>query len=135
MDVNGYSLDRADPRDLPESEQIAIARLFQRMTKEILPEDPERPIDAILPRLRANVPNQWVARVRARDTRGNVVGVGYTSRSLNEPENAHVLWTEISVHPDHRRKGLGRAILAHLVAAAEGQNPKLTFTGMTNDRI
>lgn len=135
MDVNGYTLDRADPRELPEAEQIAIARLFQRMNKEILPEDPERPIDAILPRLRANVPNQWVARVRARDAQGNVAGAGYTSRSLNEPENAHVLWTEVMVHPDHRRKGLGRALLADLVDAATGQHPKLVFTGMTNDRV
>ena len=135
MNVNGYTIDRVVPKDLSENEQIALARLFQRMSHEILPEDPERPIEAILPRLRASVPNEWRGRVRARDAKGNVVGFGGTNRSLNDPENAHVAWTEVSVHPDHRRKGLGRTILADLAAQAEGQHPELLFMGMTNDRV
>jgi mycothiol synthase len=134
MDVPGYTLDRVDPKELPELEQVALARLHQRMGREIVPEDPERPLDAILVRIRASTPNEWHARVRARDATGSVVGFAATSRSLNDPENPHLAWTEISVHPDHRRKGLGRALLAELVAAAEGQHPELLFMGMTNDR-
>jgi mycothiol synthase len=135
MDVQGYRIDRVIPKDLPEDEQIALARLFQRMSKEILPEEPGRPLEAVLMRLRATVPNEWHARVRARDAKGNVVGFGGTNRSLNDPENAHVAWTELSVHPDHRRKGLGRALLADLAAQAEGQHAELLFMGMTNDRV
>jgi GNAT superfamily N-acetyltransferase len=131
----GYTIDRVVPSELPADEQVAIARLFQRMSKEILPEDPERPLEAILPRLRATVPNEWHARSRARDARGNVVAFGGTERSLNDPENAHVAWTELQVHPDHRRRGLARAIFADLVAQSEGQHPKLMFMGMTNDRV
>src|SRR5438105_2865754 len=97
MDVQGYSLDRVEPRDLPDDEQVAIARLFQTMDKELLPEEPERPLEAILARLRAKNPNQWNARVRARDAKGNVVGFVGGGRSLNEPENAHVLWCELRV--------------------------------------
>jgi GNAT superfamily N-acetyltransferase len=135
MDVKGYTIDRVVPSELPEDEQVALARLLQRMSKEILPEDPERPLDAILARLRATVPNEWHGRARARDARGAVAAFGGTQRSLNDPENAHVAWTELSVHPDHRRKGLGRAVFADLVAQAEGQHPELLFMGMTNDRV
>jgi GNAT superfamily N-acetyltransferase len=135
MDVNGYTIDRVVPSELAEDEQIALARLFQRMTRELLPEDPERPLDAILSRLRASVPNEWHARTRARDAKGNVVAFGGTERSLNDPENAHVAWTDISVHPDHRRRGLGRAVFADLVAQADGQHPELLFMGGTNDRV
>jgi GNAT superfamily N-acetyltransferase len=135
MDVKGYTIDPVVPSQLPEDEQIALARLFQRMSKEILPEDPERPLGAILPRLRATVPNEWHGRARARDAKGNVVAFGGTNRSLNDPENAHVAWTELSVHPDHRRKGLGRAVFADLVAQSEGQHPELLFMGVTNDRV
>jgi mycothiol synthase len=135
MDVQGYRIDRVVPKDLPEDEQTALARLFQRMSQEILPEDPERPIEAILPRLRATVPNEWHARARARDATGNVVAFGGVERSLNDPLNAHVAWTEISVHPDHRRKGLGRAVFADLVTQSEGQHPELLFMGITNDRV
>jgi GNAT superfamily N-acetyltransferase len=135
MDANGYTIDRVVPSQLPEAEQIALARLFQRMSREILPEDPERPLDAILPRLRATVPNEWHGRARARDAKGNVVAFGGVNRSLNDPENAHVAWTELSVHPDHRRKGLGRAVFADLIAQSEGQHPELLFMGVTNDRV
>lgn len=134
MDVNGYTIDRVDPKALPEAEQLSLARLHQRMSREIVPEDPERRLEAILARMRATAPNQWHAWVRARDAKGNVVGWAATSRSLNDPENTHVAWSELSVHPDHRRKGLGRAIFAELVAASEGQHPELLFMGMTNDR-
>ena len=134
MDVSGYTIDRVTPADLPEDEQVALARLFQRMSKEIVPEDPERPLEAILRRIRATSPNEWHGRVRARDAKGNVVAFAGTNRSLNDPENPHVAWTEVSVHPDHRRRGLGRAVLAELVAMAEGQHPELLFMGMTNDR-
>ena len=74
MDVNGYTIDRVDPKELSEQEQIALARLFQRMSKEIVPEDPERPLDAILSRIRAKSANEWHAWARARDAKGNVVG-------------------------------------------------------------
>ena len=58
MDVSGYTLDLVDPAALPEREQEAIARLFQRMSTETVPEDPERPLVAILPRLRSKTPNE-----------------------------------------------------------------------------
>ena len=134
MNVTGYTLDRVDPKALPEAEQVALARLFQRMSQETVPEDPERPLGAILSRIRATSANEWHAWVRARAANGNVVGWVATSRSLNDPENPHVAWTELQVHPDHRRKGLGRALLAEIVAAAEGQHPELLFMGMSNDR-
>jgi GNAT superfamily N-acetyltransferase len=135
MDVSGYTIDRVDPTALPPAEQEAIARLFQRMWAEAIPEDPERALAAILPRLRTARPNSWSAHVRVRDGSGAVVGWGAVNRSLNEPENAHLAWTELMVHPDHRRRGLGRAILGELVRAAEGQHPDLLLMGMESDRV
>jgi mycothiol synthase len=131
----GYRIDRVDPTTLPDAEQEAIARLFQRMSMETVPEDPVRPLEAILPRLRSKIPSQWNARIRATDAKGEVVGWGVVGRSLNEPANAHLGWIELMVHPDHRRRGLGRAIMAELVRASEGQHSELLFMGMANDRV
>src|SRR5438552_4104707 len=97
MDVAGYRIDRVDPTELPEAEQEAIARLWQVMGKELVPEDPVRPLQAVLTRLRAKPANQWSARVRARDAKGNVVGWMGGGKSLNEPENAHLIWSELQV--------------------------------------
>lgn len=134
MDVPGYRIDRVEPTELPEPEQEAIGRLFQVMNTELLPEEPTRPMSAILARLRSKPANQWSARVRARDAKGNVVGWIGGGRSLNEPENAHIMWCETQVHPEHRRKGLGTALLREFVLACEGQHPELMFMGMSNDR-
>ena len=134
MDTTGYRIDRVDPADLPEAEQESIARLFQVMGHELLPDEPMRPMPAILARLRSKPANQWSARVRARDDKGNVVGFVGGGRSLNEPENAHIMWCELQVHPEHRRKGLGTALLREFVLACEGQHPELVFMGMGNDR-
>ena len=135
MDVKGYAIDRADPHDLPEAEQVAIAKLFQRMGAELLPEEPVRPLDAILARLRSKAPNQWNAYARARDAQGNVVGFIGGGRSLNEPENAHILWCELQVHPAHRQKGVGTALFREFVQECDGQHPELLFMGMSNDRV
>ena len=135
MDVNGYTLDHVEPAELPQDEQEAIARLFQAMSAEVVPEEPLRPLPAILARLRSKPQHQWSARVRARDASGNVVGFVGGGRSLNEPENAHIMWSEIQVHPQHRRKGLGTALFREFVRACEGQHPELVFMGMTNDRV
>jgi hypothetical protein len=70
VDVKGYTLDRVDPTELPEREQEAIARLFQTMGREVVPEEPERPLPAILARLRSKPANQWSARGPARDPHG-----------------------------------------------------------------
>lgn len=43
---------------------------------------------------------------------GEVVGGG--SVGTSERDNLHLAWFEIQVHPDHRRRGHGSAILAHL---------------------
>jgi GNAT superfamily N-acetyltransferase len=135
MDVAGYRIDRVEPTELPEAEQEAIARLWQVMGKELLPEEPARPMPAILARLRSKPANQWNASFRARDAKGNVVGFGGGGKSLNEPENAHLIWSELQVHPDHRRKGLGTALLREFVLACEGQHPSIVFMGMANDRV
>jgi mycothiol synthase len=135
MDVQGYTLDRVDPLELPAAEQEQVARLFQTMNTELLPEEPVRPLDVILTRLRSKAANQWNARIRARDAKGNVVGWMGGGRSLNEPENAHVFWCEAQVHPAHRRKGLGTALFREFIQACDGQHPELLFMGMTNDRV
>ena len=135
MSVPGYRIDQVDPTELPAAEQEAIARLWQVMGAELLPDEPARPLEAILARLRAKPANQWSARIRARDAAGNVVAWVGGGRNLNEPENAHLIWSELQVHPDHRRKGLGTALLREFVRACEGQHPSIVFMGMANDRV
>src|SRR5947208_771799 len=77
----------------------------------------------------------YVSAAGTPDARANVVGSFGAGRSHTVPENAHVLWCELRVHPAQRRKGLGTALFRDFVQACDGQHPELLFMGMTNDRV
>ncbi|HKY51917.1 MAG TPA: GNAT family N-acetyltransferase [Candidatus Limnocylindria bacterium] len=134
-DPLGYRIERMDPAELPPAQLRTVAELYQALQRERTPEDPLTPAEAIERRLRAVVPGQWRASFVARDARGALVGYGVVNRSLNEPENAHLRWTELAVLPGHRRKGVGRALLRRLVDAVADQGDDVVFMTQTIDRV
>jgi GNAT superfamily N-acetyltransferase len=134
-DPVGYRIERMDPVELAPPQLREAAELYQTLGHERMPEDPLTPPEAIERRLRAVVPGQWRAVFGARDVRGALVGYAVVNRSLNEPENAHLRWTELAVLPEHRRKGVGRALLRRLVDAVADQGDDIVFMSQTIDRI
>ncbi|HUG06710.1 MAG TPA: GNAT family N-acetyltransferase [Candidatus Limnocylindria bacterium] len=131
----GYRIDRFDPMQVSPAELREAAELYQAQQSERTPEDPLMPVEAIEKRLRAVVPGRWQAYFRARAAGGALVGYGVIGRSLNEPENAHLRWTELVVSAQHRRKGVGRALLRRLVDAVADQGDDVVLVTQTTDRI
>ena len=134
-DPVGYRFERMDPVELAPAQLREAAVLYQTLQRERTPEDPLTPVEPIERRMRAVVPGQWRAYFGARDARGALVGYVVVNRSLNEPENAHLRWTELAVLPEHRRKGVGRALLRRIVDAVADQGDDAVFMGQTIDRI
>lgn len=132
---HGYDIVEIDPRTLADAKAAEIARVQQAINAERVPEDPLTPLEPLIQRMRAEAPGHWRAAFVARDASGSYVGFGVVDRSLNEPENAHVRWTEINVARDHRRRGLGRALFGSIVDACAGQGDDLVFMGGTSDRL
>lgn len=124
-----------DPLELGAAQLREAAELYQAQQRERTPEDPLTPIEAIEQRLRAVVPGRWQAYFGARDAEGALIGYGVVSRSLNEPENAHLRWTEIVVSPEHRRRGVGRALMRRLVDAVADQGDDVVLMAQTTDRV
>lgn len=128
-----------DPATASGREVEAVGRLQQLLAQERIPEDPPQPLEVITSRMRIESPSQWRAMFSALDREGEVVGGIYVGRSLNEPENAHLRWCELGVHPGHRRGGIGRDLLAAAVAACDGQGDGqgdgMVFMGQTSDRV
>lgn len=131
----GYDIVQVDPRTLSDDEAIEAAKLQQAINAERVPEDPLMPLEPIVQQMRARSPGHWQAVFAAREASGSFVGYGVVDRGLNEPENAHVRWTEIGVARDHRRRGVGTALLRALVLACEGQGDDVVFIGSTSDRL
>lgn len=134
-DPAGYRFLAVEPLELSPAELREAALLYQSLGRERTPEDPPTPIEAIERRLRADVPNQWRAIFGARDAEGALIGYAVVSRSLNEPENAHLRWTELGVSAKHRRNGVGRALMRRLVDAVEGQGDDVVLMAQTTDRV
>jgi mycothiol synthase len=134
-DPVGYRILGFEPLQSAPAELREAALLFQALQQERTPEDPLTPVEAIERRLRADVPGQWRAFFGARDAEGALVGYAVVYRSLNEPENAHLRWTELVVSAAHRRKGVGRALLRRLVDAVAHQGDDLVFMTQTTDRV
>jgi len=131
----GYRIEPLDPVNASSAQLREAAELYQAQQRERTPEDPPTPLDAIELRLRAVVPGRWQAYFGARDPSGALVGYGVVGRSLNEPENAHLRWTELVVSAKHRRRGVGRALLRALVDAVADQGDDVVLMTQTTDRV
>src|SRR5688500_6346852 len=92
-DAVGYRIEASEPLKMNPAELREAALLYQALQSERTPEDPLTAVEAIERRLRADVPSQWRAFFGARESGGQLIGYGVVSRSLNEPENAHLRWT------------------------------------------
>lgn len=64
------------------------------------------------------------------------VVVGMAGLAMSQVDNQHVATTELFVHPDHRRRGIGAALLAAVVerGRADGRNVLMTSPYSPVDR-
>ena len=130
-----YAIEPADLQTATDEEVMEAARLRQELAIERTPEDPPAPLEVIAQQLRARPPGQWRAIFLARDRQGRLAGYGIAGRNLKDAENAHIRWSDVAVRPDHRRRGLGRALFGRVVGSCDGQGDDLVFVSQTNDRV
>ena len=131
----GYTVETVEIEALDGAALEAIARLQQTLGSEVVPEDPPRPVESILRRMRAKSATNWRARARAMDRDGTVVGWAGTGYDTSDAENRHLRWTDLGVLPSARRRGIGRALLGALVDACAGQGDDVVFVGGVVDRV
>jgi mycothiol synthase len=131
----GYTIEPVDLQTASDSEVEEIAQFRQELAIEERPEDPATPLEVIEQWLRARPPGQWRGIFVARDGGRRLAGYGVGVRNLKDTENAHIRWSEIAVKPEHRRRGLGRALFGRVVESFDGQAEDLTVISETKDRM
>ncbi len=118
---SAYTIASLDLQTATDAEIREISQFRQELALEQRPEDPPTPIEVIAQWLRSRPPGQWRVVFVARDRDGELAGYGVGVRNLKDTQNAHIRWSEIAVKPQHRRRGLGRALFAQVLASFEGQ--------------
>jgi GNAT superfamily N-acetyltransferase len=115
-------LERLD--DPTDADGVAYHRLIVAAEAVDRPGDPPPDLAEIAGRLRARRDDRRFMRWVVRSGDGMV---GHVVLMLPDLDNQHLAWANVIVHPDHRRRGLGTALLrpAVAMAAADGRRTLL----------
>lgn len=117
-----------------DQEYAALNRHFNRARAETLPDDPPTPLEETVARMR-NIPPFVSLRPWAGWSAdgGEMLASAFVT-FLKTEENQHLAQFEIEVHPDYRRRGVGRALLRLALGAVRQEGRRLMITS-TNGRV
>jgi len=117
-----------------DAEYAALNRHFNRAKAETLPDDPPTPLEETMARMR-NIPPFVSLHPRAGwSADGEEMVASLVASFLKTEENRHLAQFEIEVHPDYRRRGVGRELLRLAIGVARAEGRRLMMTG-TNGAV
>ena len=98
-----------------DDDGVAFHRLITAAEAVDRPDDPPTELAEAAGRLRMRRNDRRVLRWVVR---GGDAMVGHAVLALPDLDNRHLAWSNVTVRPDHRRRGLGTALLREAVATA-----------------
>lgn len=116
-----------DPQTASEQEFAAYNTLHNRLRAEVWPEDPPIGVEERIRNLRTEMPYEEPHRWIACDGEDAFVGSGSVHLRV-EGDNQHAVWFDAGVQPDHRRLGIGSAILARAARLARERGRRVLMT-------
>lgn len=127
----GYAIERIEPLTASDELAARLVAFEQAVEHERIPEDPPPPAETILAHLRATSPfferRLWAAYGGDEIVGGAFLGI---DKSGSNPNHRQV---EVDVLPQHRGRGLGRALFATAIEEiGEGDDVIVNF--WTSDR-
>lgn len=123
-----HRIDRVDPDTVSEADLTSWHRCQVAVCQADFPDDPPPNYEELVAVLRhgddgpGREADRWLWF--ARDDTGDVVGTAQVAAQRHE--NSHLAGVDVSVHPDHRGAGLGRA----LFDTAVGRVREVSRTGI-----
>lgn len=133
MAVAAHRVQQVDLAGMSDEALRPLAELANALRREWAREDPDQPLDLVIARFRAMPDTMERTDWIATNDDGTLVGRATMVREL-EGRKQHARQVDIGVLPAHRRRGLGRALLAEVVRAA-GDDAGILLGFYTVDRI
>ena len=133
--ADGYSGRHIDDiRGAPDALLADIHALKVRLKAENRPGEPAEPLDEVINGIR-KLPSEmedWSYEVRD-DSSGELVGLGRGGVERTG-DNEHLFWFEPDVLAEHRRRGIGKWLLARATEAAHRAGAEI-LSGWTTSRV
>lgn len=120
------SVEEVDTARAPEDLLVELAGFYRWVYADELPDDPPRPVERLVLDWRSIGSHELVPRWVARSD-GEVVGAAVAWMGL--ADNLDRGFGRVFVHPDHRRRGVGRALGRPMLErlASEGRSRVDTY--------
>lgn len=112
-------------RDLDDAGIAALTDLDNAVRAEALPDDPPMPLAEMQQNLRTLPPFVDVTLLFAWQPDGQALAGAAWCLFLRTEDNQHLTHVELKVRSTDRRQGLGKHLLAGVVAAAQRENRRL----------
>ncbi len=122
MEIREFNVQTASRQEV-----AAVHALSTRLRAEAWPEDPPQALEDWERKLRT-IPPYWTVR-RWVAWWGEETVAAASTYFYNTPHNRHIADADIGVLPECRRCGVGKALLARIVAAAEEEGRTLLIFG------
>lgn len=127
-----FSVEQVDLEHASDDELRPFVDFAWLRSREEIPEDPVPPFEALTARFRMTSPMFVRQRWAAWAEPGRLAASLVINRSTQD--NLNIREVAIEVHPDHRRRGLGKKLLARAIEQC-GEGPRLILEGWTMSRV
>lgn len=129
-----YLFEEFPIRTAADAQYAELWAFEERLRSERHPDDPPVPLASFIGR-NQHIPDFYAVLLRcARERAGGPLVACGTLAYEHEGENQHLAQVDIEVAAEHRRRGLGRALLAWAADLARQQGRRL-LVGQTHSRI
>ena len=127
-----YSIQPVDLSHMSDDQLRPFVEFAWRRSKEEVPEDPVLPFEAMATRMRMTSPMFVRQRWAIWSEPSKIAATVTVNRSTQD--NLNIRDVDVEVDPDHRRRGLGKKLLAKAVEAC-GSADDLVLQGWTMSRL
>ena len=127
-----YSIEQVELARMSDDQLRPFVELAWRRSKEEVPEDPVPPFEAMVTRFRLTSP--LFVRQRWAAWAGPARLAATLSVHRSTTDNLNIRDVDIEVDPEHRRRGLGKKLLAKAVEAC-GSEEGLILQSWTMSRV
>jgi mycothiol synthase len=131
--MDDVTIAELDLSAMPDADWEQFHAFSDALHMESRPDDPPRPLEVLRTEFE-NVPEFVRFRfVGARLPDGSFAGAANVSWGLTD-ENRHLASVDVNVHPEHRRRGIAKALLRPVVDVVE-EDGRSVLMGSSNDRV